>query len=104
MNFNVDSALCVTRTKSSQADLLRSFESLDATQENYDCTIWEAASATAAPMYFKRVKFEKHGEKWSDGGIRRNNPINEALAETQRVDDLKHREIGCLKLRASHLI
>lgn len=46
------------------ADVLRNYQSLHPTEENYDCQIWEAASATAAaPMYFRRVKFEKSGEK-----------------------------------------
>ena len=66
-------------------------------QKNYDCKIWEAASATAAaPMYFDHVKFEKYGESWCDGGLRRNNPINEALAEAHRHDDLKTRQVGCV--------
>jgi len=89
--------LCVTRVKSQKPDVLRSYETYDPTQENYECEIWEAASATAAaPIYFKPVKFGRHGEKWCDGGLRRNNPINEALAELDRHEDLNRRDIGCL--------
>ena len=79
------SMLCVTRTEISKPDVLRNYTSLHPTAENYSCTIWEAASATAAaPLYFKSVQFNETGEKWCDGGLRRNNPINEALAELAR--------------------
>ena len=89
--------LCVTRKATSKADVLRNYKSLHPTEENYNCYIWEAASATAAaPMYFRRVKFEQSGEKWSDGGMRRNNPINEALAETVREREWEHRTVGCI--------
>ncbi|KAK5716359.1 hypothetical protein LTR17_016402 [Elasticomyces elasticus] len=89
--------LCVTRKVTSKADVLRNYQSFHSTEENYHCQIWEAASATAAaPMYFKHVKFEGSGEKWCDGGIRRNNPVNEALAEITREKDWKDKELGCI--------
>lgn len=89
--------LCVTRTEIGKPDVLRSFESFDPTAENYKCTIWEAASATAAaPMYFKGVKFSETGEKWCDGGLRRNNPINEAFSELSRERDWKEKKVGCI--------
>ena len=91
--------ICVTRKSTYKPDILRNYRSSDATQENYNCQIWEAASATAAaPMYFKHVKFEKTGEKWCDGGIHRNNPINEALAEIRREKDWKtaQKKVGCV--------
>ena len=89
--------LCVTRTKSKQADFLRSYQIFHPTQENYECEIWEAASATAAaPLYFEHVKFKRHGESWCDGGLKRNNPINEALAEVIRLEAFKGREVGCV--------
>lgn len=89
--------LCATRVATAKSDVLRTHESLHPTAENYQCRIWEAASATAAaPMYFKSVKFIATGEKWCDGGLRRNNPINEALAEVSREECWKDKEIGCL--------
>lgn len=89
--------LCVTRAETSKPDVLRSYEALDPTAENYSCNIWEAASATAAaPMYFKGVQFDRTGEKWCDGGLRRNNPINEALSELSREPAWKDKKIGCV--------
>ena len=89
--------VCVTRTKTSKPDALRSYLSMDPTAENYDCTVWEAASATAAaPMFFEGVKFQRRGEQWCDGGLRRNNPINEALSEVAREREWKDRKIGCV--------
>lgn len=89
--------LCATRIETAKADLLRNYESVHPTAENYACRIWEAASATAAaPMYFKSVKFELSGEHWCDGAIRRNNPINEALAEVARVPEWEGKRIGCI--------
>jgi len=89
--------LCVTRTEISKPDILRNYESFHPTAENYSCRIWEAASATAAaPMYFKGVQFNETGEKWSDGGLRRNNPINEALSELSRERDWKNKKVGCV--------
>ena len=47
-------------------------------------------------MYFKSVQFASGGERWCDGAIRRNNPINEALAELLREPQWRDRSIGCL--------
>lgn len=97
---NVDSPsrmLCVTRAEISKPDVLRNYESFHPTAENYNCNIWEAASATAAaPMYFKSVQLIETGERWCDGGLRRNNPINEALSELTRERDWKNKRIGCV--------
>ena len=89
--------VCVTRSKISKPDVLRNYESEHPTQENYKCTIWEAASATAAaPMFFEAVKFKSGGETWCDGGLHRNNPINVALAERELETDWKDKPIGCV--------
>ena len=89
--------LCVTRAQSKQADVLRNYVTHTASEENYDCQIWEAASATAAaPMYFESVKFEKGGEGWCDGGLQQNNPINVALREASRHDEFMERKLGCV--------
>ncbi|KAK5202855.1 hypothetical protein LTR47_011349 [Exophiala xenobiotica] len=89
--------LCVTRQATFKSDLLRNYLTFSPTEENHKCKIWEAASATAAaPMYFKNVTFEESGDKWCDGGMRRNNPINEALTEVTREKDWKNRSVGCV--------
>ena len=89
--------VCVTRKKTSKPDVLRNYESEHPTQENYKCTIWEAASATAAaPMFFKAVKFKAGGETWCDGGLHRNNPINVGLAQLGLETEWKDKPIGCV--------
>jgi patatin-like phospholipase/acyl hydrolase len=86
--LNYKSIVCVTRLSNSQPDLLRNYVAVHPTQENYECAIWEAASATtAAPLYFKPVVFSKTGEMFRYGGIRRNNPVNEAINETNRLKE-----------------
>ncbi|KAI8964916.1 hypothetical protein F5Y11DRAFT_363187 [Daldinia sp. FL1419] len=88
--------VCVTSRFTSNVDALRNYRSVHPTITNYDCTIWEAASATAAaPVFFKHVKLRNGGEFY-DGGLRRNNPVEEALSEWHRERDLKTRDLGCL--------
>jgi hypothetical protein len=88
--------VCVTRKSTGGDEVLRNYPSTHPGAENYDCTIWEAASATAAaPMFFSSVKL-KTGDKFVDGGLRRNNPVREAMAELQREKSFKNREVGCL--------
>lgn len=91
------SMICVIRQRTTKPDVLRTWETTCPTEENYECKIWEAASATAAaPMYFRRVKFSKQGEEWCDGGLQRNNPIRVLLSEAGREKTLKARKIGCV--------
>ena len=90
--------LCVTNKRTSKPDVLRNYLTTHPTQENYKCTIWEGASATAAaPIYFKRVKFSDN-TKWVDGGYapNRNNPVHEAMAELSREEAFENIDIGCL--------
>ncbi|KAH7142064.1 hypothetical protein EDB81DRAFT_653957 [Dactylonectria macrodidyma] len=90
--------VCVTRGINSRPDVLRSYNSNHPTQQNYKCSIWEAASATAAaPIFFHPVKLAG-GESFCDGGMRRNNPINEAVNELNRELEKgwAGRSLGCL--------
>ncbi|KAF4437154.1 hypothetical protein F53441_13112 [Fusarium austroafricanum] len=90
--------VCVTRGINSRPDVLRSYISSHPTEENYQCTIWEAASATsAAPTFFRPVKLTG-GELFCDGGMRRNNPINEAVKELNREleKEWAGRSLSCL--------
>ena len=89
--------VCVTRSKTSKPDVLRNYESEHPTQANYKCTIWEAASATAAaPMFFDAVKLKAGGETWCDGGLHRNNPIHVALAQLGLETEWRNQPIGCV--------
>ncbi|KAF8542933.1 acyl transferase/acyl hydrolase/lysophospholipase [Trichophaea hybrida] len=86
--------LCVTRVSTSKPEVLRNYKTLHPTEENYECTIWEAALATAAaPMFFKPARFQKSGDTFCDGGLKRNNPINERIRGWK---DPVAREIGCI--------
>ncbi|KAG5790214.1 hypothetical protein H9Q69_010714 [Fusarium xylarioides] len=90
--------VCVTRGINTRPDVLRNYLSSHPTQENYKCSIWEAASATAAaPTFFDPVKLAG-GESFCDGGMRRNNPINEAVSELNRELERgwSGRSLGCL--------
>lgn len=89
--------LCVTRTATSKPDVLRNYLSAAPTAENYKCKIWEAASATAAaPIYFKPVRFKESNHQFADGGMHRNNPVNESLAEVARERSWQNKKVGCL--------
>lgn len=56
---------------------------------------WEAGCATAAaPFYFDNFTLAKNGETFTDGGLNRNNPVREALAECHRV--WPNRNVGSL--------
>lgn len=87
--------VCATRTKSSKVELLRSYETKAADQQDFDCYIWEAGCATsAAPMFFSSVEFHSSGAEFVDGALRRNNPVREVIAEANRI--WKDRKLGCL--------
>ena len=47
-------------------------------------------------MFFKAVTFKAGGEIWRDGGLRRNNPINVALAQLGFETEWKDKRIGCV--------
>ena len=85
----------VTRTYSSQPELLRSYEIHHPSEQNYNCTIWEAARATtAAPLFFKKISLGAGGATFVDGAVRRNNPIYELVREAERL--YPSRKIGCI--------
>ncbi len=89
--------VCVTRKKTSGAEVLRNYETHAADQGDYDCTILEAGSATAAaPLFFEEVTFQPCGITFVDGALKRNNPINELVRETNSIRAWHGREIGCI--------
>ncbi|KAK3369723.1 acyl transferase/acyl hydrolase/lysophospholipase [Lasiosphaeria ovina] len=82
--FVHNSFVCTTRVETASATLLRSYRSPD--DDGFDYNIWEAIRATsAAPIYFDAIEFGKPPEKYYDGGIRNNNPINHAFWETYAI-------------------
>jgi hypothetical protein len=49
-------------------------------------------------MFFKSVVFQKSKVEFGDGGMRRNNPVNESVSEVNRLKEKKWagRNVGCL--------
>ena len=80
------SAVCAARTGSVDVDLLRSYRSTAVAQRNHDAWLWEAVRATsAAPAFFESIQLYNMGATFVDGGVRANNPIDEALKEAERI-------------------
>ncbi|KAF1979185.1 FabD/lysophospholipase-like protein, partial [Bimuria novae-zelandiae CBS 107.79] len=65
-------------------------------QQNYECSIWEAARATsAAPPYFGPVTFRgANAATFVDGAVRANNPINLVMRDARNVWSTQI--IGCV--------
>ena len=85
----------VTRTHTTQRDLFRSYHIRDPNQQNYDCTIWEAARATtAAPLFFKKISLTSGGATFVDRAIRLKNAIYELVREAEHL--YPSRSIGCI--------
>ncbi|TGO77361.1 hypothetical protein BELL_0111g00060 [Botrytis elliptica] len=78
--------VCATRNKIFDYELIRNYTIGKPGQVDYDCTIWEAGSATAAaPMFFGPVTFQKSKAKFSDGGTTINCPLPEVVNEARRL-------------------
>lgn len=63
----------------------------------YNCTIWEASRATsAAPTYFDPISIGDEGEqeKFVDGGLGYNNPIEQVLEEARY--NFPRRKVACV--------
>jgi hypothetical protein len=76
---------------------LRNYHTEAVDQDDFSCRIWEAASATvAAPIFFEPVTIKPSGVEFVDGGLRRNNPINEIGRECHDIKAWKDKRIGCL--------
>jgi len=85
----------VTRTASSEYELLRNYETTATDQQDYPCYIWEACLATsAAPIFFEPFTLHDSKVTFADGALRLNNPIREVVNEAGRV--WKDRELGCV--------
>ncbi|KAJ7032981.1 hypothetical protein C8F04DRAFT_1261320 [Mycena alexandri] len=86
-----------TRARNAQnmnANIPVLFRTYDSHETHTGCKIWEAARATsAAPTFFKRIKFGR-GQHFIDGGLGSNNPSKVVLDEAKRV--FPNRQIGCI--------
>ena len=83
--------VCTTTYDNNQAELLRSYVSTK--EHTIECTIVQAARATsAAPLFFDSIEID--GVRFSDGGLRNNNPIK-AVRNELRAEFPKH-PAGCI--------
>ena len=69
--------VCAVRTSNPGVAILRTYENDEAPDLLYDeCTIWEACRATsAATAFFDPITTGKFGQKFADGAVAYNNPI-----------------------------
>ena len=78
--------VCATRAQTVHPVLLRSYTTWQATEENYDCFIWEAAKATsAAPLFFEPTQLMASKATFVDGALHLNNPISEVINEAKSL-------------------
>ncbi|XDG05040.1 hypothetical protein ABKA04_004655 [Annulohypoxylon sp. FPYF3050] len=83
--------VCACKSRNSEAIRIRSYEHDGA--ELGDCKIWEAARATSsAPFYFPPITIGS--EKFVDGALAYNNPVEEVYKEAQRINP--ERKICCI--------
>lgn len=91
----MNSFVCTVRVQSVYCELIRSYESRQIGQQNYNCALWEAARATtAAPIFFEPIILNASGATFVGGGIRANKPVNQIIHEAQRI--WPERRFGCI--------
>ena len=75
--------------------MFRTYSTTDPSQADYPVKVWQAGRATsAAPLLFDPFTIEEYGITVTDGALRLNNPIFEAMAEARRID--RNRKFGCV--------
>ena len=75
--------VCATRGESSNLVLIRSYETKRHDPLYEICKIWEAGRATsAASTFFEPITIGPNRQRFVDGGLRANNPIRSANAES----------------------
>ncbi|KAH9207553.1 acyl transferase/acyl hydrolase/lysophospholipase, partial [Leptodontidium sp. 2 PMI_412] len=86
---NIESSfVSTTRAGTVQAVLLRSYIISKTSEENYKCTIWEAARATsAAPLFFAptQLSSDVSQARFVDGTLHRNSPIRKVINEAEHI-------------------
>jgi len=74
-------------TSNSRAVVLRSYENPRMPELLYNrCTIWEACRATsAATTFFEPITIGPHGQRFADGAVRYNNPVQQVYREATNL-------------------
>ncbi|KAH6707866.1 acyl transferase/acyl hydrolase/lysophospholipase [Leptodontidium sp. MPI-SDFR-AT-0119] len=87
-NSNCKVFVSTTRARTVHAVLLRSYITSKPSEENYNCTIWEAARATsAAPLFFEPTQLSSDVSQatFVDGALHLNNPIAKVINEAEYI-------------------
>lgn len=75
--------VCATQVFDNSPTLLRSYENPTTFGDIADVKIWEAGRATsAASTFFDPITIGNHGEKFADGALHYNNPVELVLQES----------------------
>jgi predicted acylesterase/phospholipase RssA len=86
--LHVDRFVVTTRESNAALALIRSYNNTKRTAVLYDeCKIWEACRATsAATTFFDPVQIGSRQQKFIDGAVRYNNPIQQVYNEAMDLD------------------
>lgn len=86
--------VCAVLTSNSRACVLRSYENEEMSELLYDsCRIWEACRATsAATTFFDPIEIGPYNQKFADGAVAYNNPIQLVYREAETLWPSKIRE------------
>ena len=86
--------MCAVRTEINKAVRLRSYTT-EASVDEIDCAIWEAARATsAASSFFSHIDIE--GQRFTDGATECNNPIEHLLEEAVDIWPGAQNRLACI--------
>jgi patatin-like phospholipase/acyl hydrolase len=76
--------VCAVEGKNDAAVLIRSYETMEYDSLYDICKIWEAARATsAASTFFEPIEIGPYKQRFVDGALRHNNPIDRIDDESQ---------------------
>jgi predicted acylesterase/phospholipase RssA len=78
--------VCATRTGNTEVAILRSYDTTEPKFLFEECKIWEACRATsAATTFFDPVTIGKYGQRFADGAVLYNNPIQVVEREASTI-------------------
>jgi predicted acylesterase/phospholipase RssA len=81
------SFVVATRASNSEPAILRSFENTESDNLLFgECKVWEACRATsAAPTFFDSITIGRRKQKFADGGMVYNNPVEQVHQEAETL-------------------
>lgn len=80
------SFVVATLTSNSKPAILRSFDTETDNILFGECTVWEACRATsAAPTFFNSITIGRRKQKFADGAMTYNNPVEQVYQEAESI-------------------